>query len=149
VPFVCKYIALHVPDLRVAEDFYRCVFGVDVLFRETERDGAWWTLPAGSGWDDADTAGVEVHMVALRRNDLTIALFRGEPASGAVYEVSIGLAADEIDGLHDRPPEGLAILEYESGFLRFEDTFGFRWVLQDPDAEFRSSGQIAGRWLDL
>jgi hypothetical protein len=41
------------------------------------------------------------------------------------------------------------VAEQGDGFLRFEDPFGFRCVLQRPDAEFRSSGQIAGRWLDV
>jgi hypothetical protein len=71
------------------------------------------------------------------------------PQPGADHEASIGLAADEIDGLRERPPDGLDLLEHADGFMRFEDPFGFRWVLQRPDAEFRSSGQIAGRWLDV
>jgi catechol 2,3-dioxygenase-like lactoylglutathione lyase family enzyme len=149
VEFVCKYLALYVPDLHAAESFYRRVFGLDVLFRETERDGTWWTLPANKEWDDADAAGVEPRMVALRRNGFVLALFPGAPQPGAVHEVSIGLAADEIDGLRERPPDGLDLLEHADGFMRFEDPFGFRWVLQRPDAEFRSSGQIAGRWLDV
>jgi catechol 2,3-dioxygenase-like lactoylglutathione lyase family enzyme len=142
VAFVCKYIALYVPDLRAAETFYRAVFGVEVLFRETERDGEWWTLPAEVEWDD-------VRMGALRRGDFVIALFEGAPQPGAIYEVCLGLATDEIEGLRRRPPDGLRVLEHGEGFLRFEDPFGFRWVLQPADAEFRSSGQIAGRWLDI
>jgi catechol 2,3-dioxygenase-like lactoylglutathione lyase family enzyme len=149
VPLACKYIALHVPDLRSAEDFYRGVFGVELLFRETERDGTWWTLPAARGWDDAVAAGVEICMVALGRDDFVLALLAGAPRPGAVYEVSLGLAPDEVDSLRERAPDGLDLLESADGFMRFEDPFGFRWVLQHPDAEFRSSGQIAGRWLDL
>jgi catechol 2,3-dioxygenase-like lactoylglutathione lyase family enzyme len=35
VTFVCKYVALYVPDLRAAEGFYRSAFGVELLFRES------------------------------------------------------------------------------------------------------------------
>jgi catechol 2,3-dioxygenase-like lactoylglutathione lyase family enzyme len=149
VAFVCKYLALYVPDLQAAEDFYRRVFGVEVLFRETEREGEWWTLPAETAWDEAVAAGIEVGMVALRREGFVLALFPGTPQRGAVHEVSIGLGADEIDSLRAHPPDGLHLLEQSNRFMRFEDPFGFRWVLQPPDAEFRSSGAIANRWLDV
>lgn len=147
--FVCKYVALYVPDLRAAEGFYRSAFGVELLFRESESDGQWWALPAGREWDDAHAAGVEIHMVALRRDDFVLALFRGAPEPGTVHELSIALDPAEIDRLRARPPAGLEILEHADGFLRFRDPFGFRWVLQRPDAGFRSSGQIAGRWLEV
>jgi catechol 2,3-dioxygenase-like lactoylglutathione lyase family enzyme len=149
VAFVCKYLALYVPDLQAAEDFYRRVFGVEALFRETEREGEWWALPAETAWDEAVAAGIEVGMVALRREDFVLALFAGTPQRGAVYEASIGLGEDEIDSLRAHPPDGVHLLEHRNGFMRFEDPFGFRWVLQLPDAEFRSSGEIAGRWLDV
>jgi catechol 2,3-dioxygenase-like lactoylglutathione lyase family enzyme len=149
VTFVCKYVAFYVPELRAAEGFYRSAFGVELLFRESESEGQWWTLPAACEWDDALAAGVEIHMVALGRDDLVLALFRGAPEPGTVHEMSIALDPAEIDRLRDRPPAGLEILEHDDGFLRFQDPFGFRWVLQRPDAEFRSSGQIAGRWLDV
>ena len=147
--FVCKYLALYVPDLQAAEDFYRRVFGVEVLFRETEREGEWWALPAETAWDEAVAAGIEVGMVALRREGFVLALFPGAPQRGAVYEASIGLGEDEIDSLRAHTPDGVHLLEHRNGFMRFEDPFGFRWVLQLPDAEFRSSGEIAGRWLDV
>ena len=147
--FVCKYLALSVPDLQAAEDFYRRVFGVDVLFRETEREGEWWALPAETAWDEAAAAGIEVGMVALRRESFVLALFPGTPQRGALYEVSIGLGGDEIESLRAHPPDGVHLLEHSKGFMRFEDPFGFRWVLQLPDAEFRSSGEIAGPWLDV
>src|SRR5262249_2147700 len=128
-------------DLRAAETFYRAVFSLEVLFRETQRDNAWWTLPPESKPDGVD-------MVALRRDDFVIALFRGTPQPGTLYEVSIGLPAGEIEGLQRHPPDGLRVVEEDHGFLRFDDPFGFRWVIQRPDAAFRSSGQIAGRWID-
>jgi catechol 2,3-dioxygenase-like lactoylglutathione lyase family enzyme len=149
VSLVCKYIALHVPDLRSAEHFYRRAFGMEVQFREAERDGVWWTLSADTGWEAANAAGVEPGMVALRRDDLVLALFLGTPRLGTVYEICLGLPSDEVEGLVSRVADDVSILEREDGFVRFEDPFGFRWVLQEHGAAFRSSGEIAGRWLDV
>ena len=56
--FVCKYVALYVPDLRAAESFYHEAFAMDLLFRESEReDGTWHTLRANLDWDDFDAHG--------------------------------------------------------------------------------------------
>ena len=122
---------------------------MEILFRETERDGEWWTLPAETGWSEARVGGVEVHMVVLRRDDLVLALFHGAPARGSVHEICLGLAVDEVDGLVPTPDDAVTIVERSPGFVRFDDPFGFRWVVQDPRASFRSSGEIARRWLDV
>jgi len=149
VPPLVKYVALYVPDLERAESLYSRAFAMELLFRESEREGEWWTLRAETGWGDVRAAGVEVHMVALRRDDLVLALFAGAPARGSVHEICLGLEADEVDGLGSNLDEAVTILERSPGFVRFEDPFGFRWVVQDPGASFRSSGAIAGRWLDV
>ena len=149
MPPLLKYLALYVPDLERAEAFYARAFAMETLFRESKRDGQWWTLRAETGWSEAGVAGVEVHMVALRRDDLVLALFSGAPLRGSVREICLGLAADEVDGLGPNLAEAVTILERRPGFVRFEDPFGFRWVLQDPGASFRSSGDIGGRWLDV
>jgi catechol 2,3-dioxygenase-like lactoylglutathione lyase family enzyme len=80
LPFTYKYVALFVPRLRAAEAFYRSVFDLELLFRESEQgDGSWKTLRAGLDWDDAEARGIEVRMVALRRDELVLALSRGKP----------------------------------------------------------------------
>ena len=149
MPPLVRYLALYVPDLERAESFYARAFGMEILFRESEHDGEWWALRAETGWSEARAAGIEVHMVALRRDELVLALFSGAPARGSVHEICLGLAADEVDGLVSSLDETVTILERSPGFVRFEDPFGFRWVLQNPGASFRSSGEIAGRWLDV
>jgi catechol 2,3-dioxygenase-like lactoylglutathione lyase family enzyme len=148
---ICKYIALFVPDLRAAEDFYRRVFGMDVLFRESNLDGegSWSTLPSEKGWEDAETAGVELAMVALKRDKFVLALFRGTPQPGTVHEVCFGLDADEIEAVWARLREDVISLEHRERFLQFDDPFGFRWTLQEPQVAFMSSGEIAGRWLEV
>jgi catechol 2,3-dioxygenase-like lactoylglutathione lyase family enzyme len=149
VTFVCKYIAVHVPDLRAAESFYCEAFAMDPLFRESEReDGAWHTLRPNLDWDDVHARGLVVHMVALRRDAFVLALFHGEPAPGTVFELCVGLSHEEVGSVAERLPPTATVIESRPDSLRFEDPFGFRWAVQRDDAPFRSSGEIAGRWID-
>ena len=76
-----------------------------------------------------------------------LALFHGAPARGTVVELSVGLTPDEIGAVRARISEGATLVESEPDHLRFEDPFGFRWVVQPYDATFRSSGEIGGRWI--
>jgi catechol 2,3-dioxygenase-like lactoylglutathione lyase family enzyme len=148
VTFVCKYLALYVPDLRAAEGFYREAFAMDLLFRESEREGGTWhTLGADLDWDDADARGIDVDMVALRRDAFVLALFRGTPAPGTLFEISIGVMPEDAAAIGHRLAAKATVLDSASAWLRFEDPFGFRWVVQPHDAVFRSSGEIAGRWI--
>lgn len=74
------HIALFVPDLRKAENFYKYVFGMQLLMREAVLDDhKWYTLPKDKGWDDAVAAGIELGMTALRRDAFNLALFQGKP----------------------------------------------------------------------
>jgi catechol 2,3-dioxygenase-like lactoylglutathione lyase family enzyme len=148
VTFLCKYVALHVPDLRAAESFYRDTFAMDPLFRESEREGTWHTLRAGIDWDDAQASGLFVGMVALRRDAFVLALFHGHPAPGTVFELCVGLPSEELGSVAKRLPPTATVIESRPDSLRFEDPFGFRWAVQGDDATFRSSGEIAGRWID-
>jgi catechol 2,3-dioxygenase-like lactoylglutathione lyase family enzyme len=147
---ICKYIALFVADLRGAENAYRRLFGMDLLFREARlAEDDWATLPFDKGWEDTDAAGIELGMVALRRDEFVLALFKGTPQPGTVHEVCFGLEADEIDAVWARLPKDGAPPTHSRGFLQFDDSFGFRWTLQELDVPFKSSGEIAGRWLEV
>jgi hypothetical protein len=97
--------------------------------------------------DAAETAGAELAMVALKRDKFVLALFRGTPQPGTVHEVCFGLDADEIEAVWARLREDVISLEHRERFLQFD--FGFRWTLQDPQVAFMSSGEIAGRWLEV
>jgi hypothetical protein len=53
--------------------------------------------------------------------------------------------------VHDlRAAEGVLPprLRHGSPLLQFTDPFGFRWNVHANEVGFRSSGDIAGRWLD-
>jgi catechol 2,3-dioxygenase-like lactoylglutathione lyase family enzyme len=81
--FSCRYIAIHLPDLETAEGFYRGVFGLDLLFRESEGDdGSWYTVRDGLDWVDMKERGIPVNMVALQRDELVFALLEGSPHAG-------------------------------------------------------------------
>ena len=149
MPLVCRYVALHVPELRAAEEFYCRALGLPVLFREATKGNDWLTLPVGKGWEAADEAGIELGMVALSHDDFVLALFPGSPTPGSLYEICLGLEADRVDALGARLPDGAEVVERRPGLVRFVDPYGFRWVVQDLGLAFRSSGEIGGRWLEL
>ena len=145
--FRCRYVALYVPDLEEAEVFYRGAFDMSVLFRESEREDAWYTLRNDLAWSDFRSRGVRVDMIALEREDLVLALFRGDPRPGAVFELSVGVEPTEIDAIRARLSEEATVEEHREGWLRFIDPFGFRWAVADVTRPFTSSGEMAGRWL--
>ena len=144
------HLALFVSDLREAEAFYVRTFGMEVLFREAEReDGTWGTLPAGKAWDAATAAGVEIGMVALRRDQFVLPIFPGRSQSGAVLEIGIIVPPQEIDVIRGHLTEEAVIRRHEHGGLIFEDPFGFVWHINGTGDGFLSNGEIAGHWLDL
>ena len=146
--FSCRYIAIHVPDLEAAEDFYRGVFGMDLLFRESEGDdGSWYTIRNGLDWAETKRRGISVSMVALQRDELVLALFEGSPHAGTVYEICVALDAPEVEAIGARLAADAVVEESASGWLRFVDPFGFRWAVRDAESSFRSSGEIADRWI--
>jgi hypothetical protein len=123
---------------------------MDLLFREGRLAGDdWATLPLDKGWEDAEAPGIELGMVALRRDEFVLALFQGTPQPGTVHEVCFGLEADEIDAVWARLPKDGAPPKHRRGFLQFDDALGFRWTLHEHHVPFRSSGEIAGRWLEV
>jgi catechol 2,3-dioxygenase-like lactoylglutathione lyase family enzyme len=146
---ICKYVALFVPDLRAAEDFYGRLFAMELLFREGKEDGEWAALRPEKGWDDVEAAGAELSMAALRRDQFVLALFQGAPTAGTVLEICLGLEPEEIDAVLARLPEDTALVPEPGGEIKFDDPFGFRWTLEAPDVPFLSTVALAGRWLDV
>lgn len=144
------HLALFVTDLRAAEVFYQQAFGMDVLFREAEgQNDDWYTLPPGRGWDDAQKAGVEIGMVALRRDNFTLPIFRGEPQPGTILEIGVAVPPEEIEAIRSRLPQSATRLRHEYDDLFFEDPFGFTWHINASSEGFLSNGEIVGHWLDI
>lgn len=149
-----RHVALLVPDLRAAEEYYVDVFGMEVLFREgpLERGGlsaeSWGTLPPDHGWDEAGSAGVEIGMVVLQRDDFILPLFASQPAGVQTYAIGLIMQRDEIEAVRTRLPGDASIETHSRGWLAFVDRFGVRWQLSDT-AAFRSSGETRGVWRDV
>jgi catechol 2,3-dioxygenase-like lactoylglutathione lyase family enzyme len=78
-----RHISLFVPNLREAEVYYQSLFQMELVGREAELDdGQWYTLPVGKGWEDAEAAGIELGMIALRKGNIALAFFAGPHPSG-------------------------------------------------------------------
>lgn len=144
-----KHVALFVPDLREAEEHYRTIWAADLVGRESLReDGRWYSVPPGLGWVDIDAAGVEIHWVGLRRDDLIVALLPGEPeAQRTLYAIGVHLEPNEVAEVHGRLPDTATVEVHTDTALTFVDRYGFRW--QCFGTEFRTAGDARGDWLDM
>lgn len=146
--FSCRYLAIHVPDLGAAEGFYTRVFDLELRFRESKQgDESWYTIRDDLRSDEIDQRLITVDMVALGREEFVLALFQGSPREGTLYEICIGVDAAEVEATEARLPSDVVVEESAPGWLRFVDPFGFRWAVRDRDVPFRSSGEIAERWV--
>jgi catechol 2,3-dioxygenase-like lactoylglutathione lyase family enzyme len=148
-----KHVALHVPDLEQAEEFYRHVFGLNVVTREARSSGSladdetWAQLPHSATWEDARLAGLEIQMVGLRRGDLLLALFPGHPQPGTLFLIAVVATVEEIASVRGRLPDDTAVEVDQDDALTFLDPFGFRWQLCGPG--FAGPGDAGGRWLEI
>ncbi len=139
-----SHVALHAEDLRAAEEFYRQVFAAEVVFRESvDRDGVWHTLPLAHGWDEAEEAGIELHMVALARDEIVLPVFAG-PSVPRI--IGLDVTIDDIDRMRQHLPEEAEVVTDGERALVFRDPFEIEWQVSAATG-FRSSGEMHGRWL--
>ena len=145
-----RHIAIFVPDLRAAEGYYQSLFEMALIGREVQlEDGLWYTLSFDKNWEDAESAGFEPGMIALRNGEFVLALFQGDASQGQVFAIGLHLPEDEIARVHARLPEGVQLFEDRPGRLSFRDRYRIMWQISIPGNEFRTAGDFAGRWLDL
>lgn len=145
-----RHVALFVPGLQAAEKYYKSLFNMDLIGREAElKDGLWYTLPFDQGWNDARAAGIELNMVALRKDKIVLALFAGDAPQGQVFAIGLSLSQDEISGIRSRLPADVMIEADQPDNLEFLDSYQILWQISVPDDEFQTAGKIAGRWLEI
>lgn len=145
-----RHIALFVPDLRRAEEYYQAIFDMELIGREAQMDdGLWYTLPFDKSWADAQAAGIDLGMLALRKEDIVLALFSGDAPQGQVFAIGLSLAKEEIAGIRSRLPENTYIGSDRPDYLEFHDPYRIIWQLSAPGSVFRTAGNFAGRWLEL
>jgi catechol 2,3-dioxygenase-like lactoylglutathione lyase family enzyme len=145
-----RHIALFVPDLQAAENYYKSLFDMELIGREAElEDGLWYTLPFDLGWNDAIGAGIELEMVALRKDEIVLALFAGDATQGQVFAIGISLSQDEISGIRSRLPADAEVDADLPDNLVFRDPYQIIWQISVPGDEFQTAGKFAGRWLKI
>jgi catechol 2,3-dioxygenase-like lactoylglutathione lyase family enzyme len=144
------FIALAVPDLRAAEDYYQSVFNMELIGREAElADGLWYTLPFDKGWDEAEAAGIKLGMLALRKDGFVLALFRGDAPPGQVFVIGIQMPMEEIVRVRARLQKEAQVREGAPDRLEFRDPYHIISQISLPGIEFRIAGDFANRWLKL
>ena len=145
-----RHIAVFVPDLRPAEHFYQSVFDMQLVGREAElSDGLWYTLPFDKGWDEAEAAGIVLGMLALRKDEFCLALFRGDKPAGQVNVIGLKMPMEEIAAVRARLPEGTPVGEDAPDSLEFRDPYQITWQILLPGSIFSTAGDFANRWLKL
>lgn len=145
-----RHIALIVPDLRAAEAYYQPLFDMQLIGREAELDDIlWYTLPFDKGWEDAEAAGIELGMVALRKGEFLLALFQGEAPQGQVFAIGLSMPEADIAGVRGRLPTDATLLEASVDSLVFRDRYQIEWQITVPGDEFRTAGDFANRWISL
>ncbi len=146
------HIALIVPRLESAEEFYRRVFAMQTVTREVRlADGLWYGLRPESTWTEVRAAGIEPGMLALRRGQFVLALFPGQPEPGQVFEIGVQMPPLEIRELSRRLPAEVEIIEdaLAPEDLLFKDPYGYTWHIYSTGDEFLGIGETAGRWLHI
>lgn len=145
-----RHVALVVPDLRAAERYYQSIFDMELIGREAVRsDGLWYTLPHDKGWDEAEAAGIELNMLALRKDRFVLALFKGDAPPGQVLVMGLEMPAEEIARVRARLPKDELPSDMPLDSLEFRDRYQILWQISAPGSEFRTSGDFADRWLEL
>jgi catechol 2,3-dioxygenase-like lactoylglutathione lyase family enzyme len=72
-----QHLALFVPELQKAEQYYQSIFEMELVGREAmQNDGLWYSLPFDKGWEDAQKAEL---MCSLRKHSSG---FIPQPARG-------------------------------------------------------------------
>lgn len=145
-----RHIALFVPKLRAAEEYYQPLFAMELIGREaTHDDVLWYTLPFDKSWDDAEEAGITLGMVALRKEEFILALFQGEQLPGQVFAIGLNMSEDEIARVRAGLPADAVVLDDYPNSLTFRDRYQIMWHLSAPGNQFRTAGEFANRWLQL
>lgn len=91
------HVVLTVENLPEAEEFYRDLFEMGVLFREGERDGEYGRVPEEMDWNAAVADGIDPAMSFLRNGVLSLALAESDgPVDGSRVD-HLALQVSEAD----------------------------------------------------
>ena len=145
-----RHIAIFLPDVALAEEYYQKVFEMELVGREVlQNDGQWYSLSVNKDWREAKAAGIEPGMSALRRGSFVLALFQGQAMGGQVYVMGLEMPREEIARVQAMLPEGTFVMEAGEASLTFLDPFQITWQISAPGSNFQTAGEFAGRWLEF
>jgi catechol 2,3-dioxygenase-like lactoylglutathione lyase family enzyme len=145
-----RHIALVVPDLRGAEQYYQSLLQMELIGREAQLDdGQWYTLPYDKGWEEAQAAGIELGMLALRKGDIVLALFPGPAPSGQVFAIGLAMPQEQVAEIRKRVPPETEVVFDQSEQFNFIDRYGIMWQLVPPGDQFLMNGDTDDRWLEV
>jgi len=145
-----RHIALFVSDPQAAEAYFQPLFEMELIGREAQLDdGLWYTLPFDKSWEDAEAAGIELGMLALRNGDFVLALIKGDVPQGQVFAIGLSLPEEEIARVRGRLPADVEVFEDSADRLAFRDRYQITWQISVPGNEFRTAGDFANRWIRL
>jgi catechol 2,3-dioxygenase-like lactoylglutathione lyase family enzyme len=140
------HVAITVPDLEPAEEYYRALFDMEIVTREALGPDGDLQLPRDRTWDDARRAGIDLYMVALRVGEFVLALF--DEASPMIRELRfvefVGLVMPDEDVARVR--RRLSDEEWDDDSAGLRDRYGIGWQLSSKRT-FVGSGDRSGRWL--
>jgi len=146
------HVALRVPDLRVAEEYYCTLFAAQVAFREAKTADGWRTLPPWASWADADAAGITLQLCMVVCGGMRVALAPTAEeieARGRVDHINVEVDTEDLRGLRERSNAlHCSVLLDRPTVLTFEDQYGIRWELTTAEDQ-GSNGENLGRWLDV
>lgn len=144
-----RHIALYVQDLQAGEKYYQELLGMNLLMREAKKDDSlWYTLPLDKNWEDAIASGIDLEMVALKKDEIVLVLFSGDAALGQVHTIGVRMAIEGIADVRSRLTNETEVIVDKSERLEIRDKYGIVWQIWTPSIKFLPNGE-SGRWLSL
>jgi len=143
------HIALPVPAVPEAEEYYASLLGLDLVYRDICVDGEWFGLQRYTDWRAADGATARISVLA--RGALVLVLSDGTPGSPhGGCELGLRVTLANLNDLRIRVAEhGVDFSENAAGEMRFADRLGVRWhvgIAAFNDPASMGTGARAGRW---
>ena len=115
-------------DLRVAEEFYRWLFDLDVAWREPTPAGQAWDRP----WSDIEASGPVPEITFLHSGAFRLAVVVGEPRErGVIDHVGFQVSQAQLAVVRGRALErGFFVINDRPGeIFDFVDVHGVEWEL--------------------
>lgn len=125
------HLALAVPDLAAAEDYYRELFEMAVSFRDGRNDGRYGKLPDGIDWETAMAHDVDPGRSVLQREEFVLALTERPDADPPTRldRVALRIELSDLGPIANRAASmGCGVEEQESGAV-ITDRYGVEWLV--------------------